>query len=46
MVLYGKWPWGTPLVSGTDVLQNYGAPPYSGKKPDSNVIKLQATIAF
>jgi len=44
MVLAGQWPWGTPLVAGTDVIQNYG--PYFGEKPDANVVKLQATIAF
>ena len=46
MVLAGNWPWGSPLVAGTDVLQNYGNPSYFGKKPDENVVKLQATIAF
>jgi hypothetical protein len=46
MVLAGNWPWGSPLVAGTDVLQNYGNPSYFGKTPDANVIKLQATIAF
>ena len=46
MVLAGNWPWGSPLVAGSDVLQNYGNPSYFGKKPDENVIKLQATVAF
>jgi hypothetical protein len=52
MVLAGTWPTpdnggsGGPLVAGTDVLQNYGNPSYFGKKPDPNVIKLQATVAF
>jgi hypothetical protein len=43
MVLYGRWPWGTPLVVGTDVLQSKG---YPGQKPDMDVIKLQASVAF
>jgi hypothetical protein len=43
MLLAGKWPWGTPLVAGTDVIQG-GT--YAGKKPDMDVIKLQATVAF
>ena len=43
MVLAGKWPWGAPLVAGSDVLQ---AGPYSGMTPDVNVVKLQAEIAF
>ena len=43
MVLGGKWPWGAPLVAGSDVLQ---AGPYSGMTPDQNVVKLQAEIAF
>jgi hypothetical protein len=43
MKLAGQWPWGTPLVAGTDVIQG-GT--YSGQKPDMDVIKLQATVAF
>ena len=43
MVLAGTWPWNTPLVAGTDVLQTYG---YFGKKPDEDVIKLQAQVKF
>jgi hypothetical protein len=43
MVLAGTWPWGVPLVAGADILQG-GA--YSGKKPDENVVKLQAEVAF
>jgi hypothetical protein len=43
MVLKGTWPWGTPLVAGSDVLQGG---PYAGKKPDEDVVKLQAEIAF
>lgn len=44
MVLAGTWPWGVPLVAGNDILQ--GSPAYAGKKPDENVIKLQADVAF
>ena len=43
MLLGGIWPWGAPLVGGNDVLQQG---PYQGKKPDMDVVKLQATIAF
>jgi hypothetical protein len=43
MKLAGTWPWNTPLVAGTDVVQAYG---YSGKKPDEDVIKLQAQVRF
>jgi len=43
MVLNGQWPWGAPLVAGTNVLQQG---PYSGTKPDMDVLKLQAEIAF
>jgi hypothetical protein len=41
--LAGQWPWGSPLVAGTDVIQG-GT--YVGQKPDMDVIKLQATVAF
>jgi len=43
MVLAGNWPWGTPLVAGSDIVQGG---PYSGDKPDMDVVKLQATVAF
>jgi hypothetical protein len=43
MTLAGTWPWNKPLVAGTDVIQG-GT--YAGQKPDMDVIKLQATIAF
>jgi hypothetical protein len=43
MVLAGTWPWGAPYASGNDVLQG-GA--YAGLKPDENVVKVQADIAF
>lgn len=43
MVLAGQWPWGTPLVAGSDVIQG-GA--YAQKKPDMDILKLQASVAF
>jgi hypothetical protein len=43
MVLNGTGLWGQPLVAGSSVLQEG---PYSGMKPDQNVVKLQAEIAF
>ena len=43
MLLAGTWPWSAPLVAGSTVLQEG---PYAGQKPDANVIKLQADIAF
>jgi hypothetical protein len=49
MVLAGPWQEsdggsGWPLVAGTDVIQGNGG--YPGKKPDENVIKLQAQVVF
>jgi hypothetical protein len=45
MVLDGTWPWGTVMVNGSDITQAYvGA--YVGKKPDADVIKLQAQVKF
>jgi hypothetical protein len=43
MNLAGTWPWGAPLVAGNDIVQ---AGPYSGRRPDNNVLKMQAEIAF
>jgi len=43
MVLAGQWPWGAPLIPGNDVTQG-GT--YALAKPDMDVIKLQATVAF
>jgi hypothetical protein len=43
MVLAGTWPWGEPLVAGSNVMQEG---PYVGAKPDQNVVKLQADLAF
>jgi hypothetical protein len=43
MVLAGRWPWGLPLSDGSDLIQG-GI--YAGKKPDMDVVKVQATVAF
>lgn len=43
MVLRGDWPWGTPLIAGSDIVQGG---PYAGETPDMDVIRLQASIAF
>jgi hypothetical protein len=43
MTLAGKWPWGVPLVAGSDIIQGG---PYAGSKPDMDVLRLQADISF
>ncbi len=43
MVLAGRWPWGVPLVAGSDIIQGG---PYEGSKPDMDVIKFQADVSF
>jgi hypothetical protein len=43
MVLNGQWPWGQDLVQGSHIFQSG---PYSGTKPDMDVIKVQATASF
>jgi hypothetical protein len=43
MVLAGRWPWGLPLVAGSDIIQGGS---YAGHKPDLDVVKLQANVAF
>jgi hypothetical protein len=43
MTLAGRWPWGTPLVAGSDIVQGGS---YSGHKPDMDVVKLQASVVF
>jgi len=43
MDLNASWPWGTPLVAGSNVLQQG---PYSGKTPDENIVRMQADITF
>jgi len=43
MNLSQRWPWGAPLVTGSDVLQQG---PYATKPPDENVVRLQADISF
>ncbi len=43
MVLDGTWPWGSPLVAGTDISQ---AGAYANTRADYNVVKLQAEATF
>lgn len=43
MVLAGRWPWGVPLVAGSDIIQG-GT--YAGSRPDMDVVKFQADIQF
>lgn len=43
MMLAGRWPWGVPLVAGSDIVQGG---PYAGQKPDMDVVRVQATVAF
>jgi len=43
MTLAGRWAWGTPLIAGSDIVQG-GT--YAGHKPDMDVLRLQASIAF
>ena len=43
MVLDGTWPWGSPLVAGTDITQ---AGAYANTRADYNVVKLQAEATF
>ena len=43
ILISGNWPWGQPLVAGSNVTQEG---PYALKTPDENVVKLQAEIAF
>jgi hypothetical protein len=43
MTLAGAWPWGVPLVAGSEIIQGG---PYAGSKPDMDVIKVQADIKF
>ena len=42
MTTAGKWPWGTPLVVGSDHYQT--SSPYT--KPDEDVIRFQASVQF
>jgi hypothetical protein len=43
MVLAGRWPWGVPLVAGSDIIQGG---PYAGSKPDMDLLRLQAEVSF
>jgi hypothetical protein len=43
MTLAGTWPWNTPLVAGSNIIQG-GT--YAGHKPDMDVVRIQATASF
>jgi hypothetical protein len=43
MVVAGKWAWGQQMVAGSF---NTQGGPYAGEKPDMDVIKVQASVAF
>jgi hypothetical protein len=43
MKLAGQWPWGTPLVAGSEIIQGG---PYADDIPDMDVLRMQASIAF
>jgi hypothetical protein len=43
MVLAGRWPWGLDLIAGNHITQGS---PYTGHKPDMDVIRFQAEVAF
>jgi hypothetical protein len=43
ILISGNWPWGQPLVAGSNVTQEG---PYALKTPDENVLKIQGEIAF
>jgi hypothetical protein len=43
MTLAGKWPWGTPLVAGSNIVQGG---PYADHKPDMDVVRVQANVTF
>ncbi len=43
MTLAGRWPWGLPLVAGSDIIQGGS---YAAQKPDMDVVRVQASISF
>ena len=43
MTIAGRWPWGQPLVPGSQITQGGS---YAGQTPDMDVIKLQANVSF
>ena len=43
MTLAGVWPWGMTVVPGSEFTQGG---PYTGHKPDMDVIRVQATVKF
>ncbi len=43
MTLAATWPWGTDMIEGT---RYYAQSPYTGQKPDMDVLRIQASVAF
>jgi hypothetical protein len=43
MTLAGRWPWGVPIVAGSDIIQGG---PYAGSKPDMDVVRIQGEVSF
>jgi hypothetical protein len=43
ITLAGRWPWGMPLVAGSDIIQGG---PYAGSKPDMDVVRIQGEVSF
>jgi hypothetical protein len=43
MTIAGVWPWGTTVIPGSTFTQGG---PYTGHKPDMDVIRLQAQVKF
>lgn len=43
MTIAEKWPWGQDMIPGNHIVQGG---PYAGDKPDMDVVKLQANVAF
>jgi hypothetical protein len=43
MTIAGRWPWRTTIIPGTSLTQGG---PYTGHKPDMDVIRVQASVKF
>jgi hypothetical protein len=43
MTIAEKWPWGQDMIPGNHIVQGG---PYAGDKPDMDVVKVQANVAF
>lgn len=43
MTLAGRWPWGMPIVAGSDIIQGG---PYAGSRPDMDVVRIQGEVSF